>query len=370
MKKYSFLLSVFSALVLLGCGNKNQVTITGTSEDESLNGQYIYLQERIEREWITLDSAKIDNGKFSFQGLSDSSRIAYFRVLPVGANNPFVREFVYEKGNINVNIDKDGFFTIKGTVENDALQTYAEAENVIVKKMEEFEKSLTEDVETADSVKSRLYAEMNDKLTDELKDISTKFAKEKANTIAGVHVFLNSFYYYTMEEKENVIATFNDATRKIKRVSEIIADTETEKKVAVGQPYVNFTQATVTGDSLSLSDLVGKTDYILIDFWASWCPPCIRSFPELTAFYNKYKGKQFEILGVSLDRKDNEWKDAITKYNLTWKHVSDLKYWQNAVARTYAVNSIPSTVLIDKNGTIVAKNANINEIEMIILGKK
>lgn len=121
-----------------------------------------------------------------------------------------------------------------------------------------------------------------------------------------------------------------------------------------GRVAPDFTQKTPEGTDLSLSDLKGK--YVLIDFWASWCGPCRRENPNVVRMYNAYKDKGFEILGVSLDRSKDNWLAAIEKDQLTWKHVSDLKHWSNAVARQYNVSSVPFTMLIDPEGRIVAKN--------------
>ncbi|MFN5458405.1 MAG: thioredoxin-like domain-containing protein [Bacteroidota bacterium] len=105
--------------------------------------------------------------------------------------------------------------------------------------------------------------------------------------------------------------------------------------------------------SISLSSLKGK--YVLIDFWASWCKPCIKDMPDVKKLYSKYKGKGFEILGVSLDENKDAWIDAISEYELPWLHVSDLGGWNSSAAKTYEVNSIPFTVLIDPDGKIIEK---------------
>ena len=94
---------------------------------------------------------------------------------------------------------------------------------------------------------------------------------------------------------------------------------------------------------------------VLLDFWASWCGPCRREMPNLVEAYAKYKNKNFEIVGVSLDQSADSWKEAIKKLNITWPQMSDLKYWNCEGAQLYAVSSIPHTVLIDGEGTIIAR---------------
>lgn len=121
----------------------------------------------------------------------------------------------------------------------------------------------------------------------------------------------------------------------------------------VGEAAANITGATPEGKTLSLTDLRGK--YVLIDFWASWCGPCRRENPNVVRLYNKYKDKGFDILGVSLDTNKDKWVDAIKKDKLTWHHVSDLKGWSSQLSKPYGVRGIPYTVLVDKEGNIVAK---------------
>lgn len=121
-----------------------------------------------------------------------------------------------------------------------------------------------------------------------------------------------------------------------------------------GTQAVDFTQNDTANNPVSLSAFKGK--YVLVDFWASWCGPCRRENPAVVAAYNEFKNKNFTILSVSLDQSKDKWKQAILADNLTWTHVSDLKYWQNEVAQLYRIQSIPANMLIDPHGKIIARN--------------
>ena len=112
---------------------------------------------------------------------------------------------------------------------------------------------------------------------------------------------------------------------------------------------------------LALSSLRGKV--VLIDFWASWCAPCRKELPNVKRAYEKYKSKGFEILGVSLDKDRNAWLEAVSKEGLTWPQVSDLKQWQSEACQIYAIQSIPYTVLIDKDGKILATELRGAELD-------
>ena len=137
----------------------------------------------------------------------------------------------------------------------------------------------------------------------------------------------------------------------------MLADIGTE----VGQIAPEITLPSPDGEMVKLSDLRGQ--YVVVDFWASWCGPCRRENPHMVEVYDKFKGKGFEILGVSLDKQKDKWVSAIKQDNLTWKHASDLKFWNSQAARVYGVNAIPSTFLLDKNGRIIAKNLRSAALE-------
>ncbi|AYA37646.1 AhpC/TSA family protein [Hymenobacter oligotrophus] len=138
---------------------------------------------------------------------------------------------------------------------------------------------------------------------------------------------------------------------------------ETVKDIAIGAPAPAFSQQTPEGKTISLADYRGK--YVLVDFWASWCGPCRQENPNVVQAYNQFKSRNFEILGVSLDKENakEKWLKAIQDDKLPWTQVSDLKGWENEVARRYHVQSIPQNFLIDPAGKIVAVNLRSEELQ-------
>jgi peroxiredoxin len=127
-----------------------------------------------------------------------------------------------------------------------------------------------------------------------------------------------------------------------------------ERLLGYGQIAPDFIQNDPEGKPVSLKEFRGK--YVLVDFWASWCGPCRMENPNVVQAYQRYKSKNFTVLGISLDRDKPKWLQAIKDDNLTWPHVSDLKFWQNEVAQLYQVSSIPQNFLLDPEGRIIGKN--------------
>ena len=126
------------------------------------------------------------------------------------------------------------------------------------------------------------------------------------------------------------------------------------ENVQIGKVTPEFSLPDTAGVSVSLSDFRGK--YVLLDFWASWCPPCRRENPNVVKAFNEYKDKNFTIVGISLDKDKSKWMKAIADDNLAWTHLSDLKYWDSEIPALYGVRGIPANVLLDPDGVIVAKN--------------
>ncbi|HHM20572.1 MAG TPA: TlpA family protein disulfide reductase [Bacteroidetes bacterium] len=144
----------------------------------------------------------------------------------------------------------------------------------------------------------------------------------------------------------------------VARLNQIL---KTSASFIPGSLAPDFTMNTPDGQPLKLSDLRGKI--LLLDFWASWCGPCRRENPNVVAAYKKYHDKGFDVLGVSLDRDKNRWLQAIERDGLIWNHVSDLKGWKNEAAKLYGVSSIPATVLLDREGKIIARNLRGPQLE-------
>lgn len=161
---------------------------------------------------------------------------------------------------------------------------------------------------------------------------------------------------YTPEytELQQLYNTLSKTVQKSNEGKEFKVYLEALSTVEIGKQAPEFTQNDTTGTPVKLSDFRGK--FVLLDFWASWCPDCRVQSPDLVKTYAIFKDKNFEILGISFDRDRNSWIKAIHTDKLHWKHVSDLKRWQNDVGTLYGVKAIPQNVLIDPTGKIIARN--------------
>lgn len=180
---------------------------------------------------------------------------------------------------------------------------------------------------------------------------------ENKNNLYGVMHFARQMSYdMSGEEILATIETLPETYQLMPTIAKLKGRAEVLINVAEGKPFTEIEAPDVEGNMVKLSDVVADNKYVLLDFWASWCGPCMAEVPHLVEAYKEYHPKGFEIFGVSLDKTKELWVRAIEEKQLNWVNVSNLKYWQEPSAELYGVGSIPSNFLIDSNGIIVARN--------------
>ena len=290
--------------------------VTGRTEGK------VYLKSFRNKMFFDVDTAELKEGKFTFKGEVDQPLL--FGLATEDMNYPV--QFFVENTNMDVRISNDGE-TI--TVRNSPVNT--------------------------------IFQENAEKVFEEGYDIDSLITKYPASPAAAFYLYRYFTYQLPLDELKATRAKISSELAGCPYVKDLDGIIKQLENVQIGKVAPEFSLPDTAGVSVSLSDFRGK--YVLLDFWASWCPPCRAEMPNLVKAYKDYKDKGFDIIGISLDSKADAWAKGVKDLNITWTQLSDLKGWQNSGAALYGVNSIPHTVLVDKDGTIIAKNLHGQELE-------
>jgi peroxiredoxin len=295
--------------------------------------------------------AKSVNGKFTLAG-SIQEPALYFIVL--GSQQP---QYIFlENKTINVsgNVDKIKELKITGSQSHQDFIVFKNTFNPLFGEMNGI----------AAEINKTMPGPRYDELMKKYDSVGILIQKEIDKFVTSKpSSFVSPFLLYvTSQVTDDAVAMdnrFSKLSEEIRQsnIGKSLAEQIAYNKVgAVGTQAIDFTQPDVEGKPVSLSSFKGK--YVLVDFWASWCGPCRNENPNVVEAYNKFNNKNFTVLGVSLDQPNGKqkWLDAIAKDNLTWTHVSDLKFWNNEAAVLYHVQGIPFNFLIDPQGKIIGKN--------------
>ena len=335
MKK--ILILTAAAAVLCSCANKNKYAVDGKVEGAN---SMVYLFD--EKDNI-LDSAAVANGVFRFEGVAEKPQAAILRdARDDGAT--FGAMLILEPGTITVarsEQEQNALFAT-GTVSNDANTAYMTAGSELIREFR--------DPETTD--------ERREAIEEEYEELGSQALEQNRNNYFGVVMLSQQAYGLSGQEILDEIALFPAELQQTGEMTKIRENAEQKLKTDVGQPYIDVVQPDADGKEVSLKSVVENpaTKYVLLDFWASWCGPCMGEVPHLKKTYGEFHDKGFEIYGVSFDNNRDKWLAAVKDNGMDWIHVSTLGGFDNQAAKDYAVQAIPTNLLIDREGRIVAKN--------------
>lgn len=362
MKKIIYLLPIL-AVLFTGCSDKN--TVIGKFSNADNDGKQIVLFESNGLNAPTaIDSTIVKNGSFSFNRKpTDNPTVAILQIQNAAPNSQNVIPYINENGSIEITIDS--LTTIKGTPMNDAYQKFI---NEVVSVDKKIQSLSMEASSIQDQTLLEPYIKQFGDLQNQISQTAYDYIKSNITNKVGEASLLNYASLLSEAQFNELLALTSPDFQK--EISPLLQQNQQEETAFVEKNYINVTGNTPDGKKISLSDYVGKNKVVLIDFWASWCGPCIKEMPHVVEAYDLFKDKGFEVVGISLDDEKSDWVEAIKKLNMTWPQMSDLKGWESELSAPYHVKSIPFTLLVDQNGKIIGENLRgtdlINKIEEVL----
>ncbi|MFO7827736.1 MAG: TlpA disulfide reductase family protein [Bacteroidales bacterium] len=379
MKKLLFIL--MAGIIISSCDSEPEhFTVSG--EIKNANGTKLYFIELQANQLNYLDSIILNNqGNFKFTGHSE---IPKFYVLRTSPDN-YLSLIINPNEQITVHADINNLISsaeIEGSEDSKKILALRRQLDQTISKIDSigmFYQSIIGTRKLTSHIKDSLN-QLSEKIIEEHKQQTISFIKENSGSLAGLMALYQQVAprKYVLEPKKDLqyfelvdstLSSLYPSSEPVRTLSSQVAEIKRQIKseetmnsmVGIGAFAPEIALPGPEGDTSKLSSLKGQ--YVLIDFWASWCRPCRVENPILVKVYDKYHDRGFEIFQVSLDKKKSSWTEAIEKDNLKWIHVSDLKYWDSAPAKLYRVQSIPANFLIDKQGKIIAKNLRGEQLE-------
>jgi peroxiredoxin len=358
MKK--FLIITLIAL-LAACQPVAEKSYTLFGEIEGLEEGYVYLFDRVHGLYQVVDSAQVTDGRFTLTGSLDFPEFLYLDHLK--GVTPRIGLFLENSEmTISFSVADAREFILSGSASHDLLQEFnlmvvGQDANLRVIQQQALEAEVLEDAELAKELRTR-YTEAEA----EKKELIRAFVDLHSNSPVGIYIAMrNLVHELDGEQMDAMVNSFDSSLKNSRYYVSLRERADKLLALAVGKTAPEFSLPDTERNMVALSDFRGQ--YLLVSFWASWCPFCRQENPHLVKLYSQYKDYDFEILGVSLDRSMEPWLKAIADDGLEWLHISDLKGWQNEASSQYGVASIPSNVLLDPNGVILGRNLKGEELD-------
>lgn len=347
--------------VLMACKNSDTVILNGKFDNAgNLKKVAIYKGDKL------IDSAILnDKGEFKFTIISPDADFYYLSAAP--KNYPIIA-----KNGDEIDFKADysneaGEYELKGSEDSEKLKEFnkisARYGKVYMDIQQEYQEKVSANPAIKDSIERVLIPRFEKNMDDFAKE-TVEFAKKNKDNLAGFYAMSSLDQTKYESELLKYSEDIKDKFPNTVAVQSFIAKMDRLKKLSIGQMAPDFEMTSTDGKQLKLSQFRGQ--YVLLDFWASWCGPCREENPNVVKQYNTFKNKNFTILGVSLDSNRDLWLKAIKDDNLTWNHVSELKQWDSNVVKQYSIEGIPTSFLLDKQGRIIAKNLRGDELEAFL----
>ncbi|MEX0289318.1 MAG: redoxin domain-containing protein [Flavobacteriaceae bacterium] len=358
----NFLYASLCLALMASCGQGTDgFTIEGELRGEVENDTYVFLKKAdAQGRPVDVDTATVENNKFILSGPATTPELHYIFIDQLRGNIPVI----VEQGNITITAQKDSleFTKIRGTTQNELFADFLKTSRGFTQRA----MSMTKDMQMAsaqqDTTTMMALRDEYKELQDEAKEFEVTYATENPTALISALLLDKILTTGALSEKE-VKKLYEALSAEIKDSSagkKIKEKLDKSESISIGAKAPNFSGPTPTGEQLALNDVLGKAT--ILDFWAAWCRPCRVENPNVVRVYEKYKEKGLSILGVSLDRKAEDWKKAIEDDGLDWNHISNVRYFDE-IAALYNVEAIPATFILDENGVIVAKNLRGSALE-------